>query len=108
MGNLEQELLGIWEDSGGDGDGWSGEKRGRQARGGGAAGDFRRRGGDGGGAISRAVSDENLFDSLFGDQRGGDEGGGGGGASELAGNLFVDSSFTATFEASVPSLGGLT
>lgn len=41
-------------------------------------------GGGGGGAISRAVSDEDLFESLFGDQRGGrvDVGGG---ATELAG-----------------------
>lgn len=75
-------------DSIGGGDEWSGEKRGRRSRGGGAVGDFRRRRGQAGGAISRAVSDENLFDSLFGDQGGGD-GGGGGGASELAGKLLV-------------------
>ncbi|CAN0007223.1 unnamed protein product [Pylaiella littoralis] len=82
IGNLEQELMGMWEsDNRGGGDDnfiKPGEKRGgiegRRARGG---GDFRRRGasGDYGGGreggrgpISRAVSDEDLFESLFGDQ----------------------------------------
>lgn len=85
IGNLEQELLGIWEDSSGGvgGDGWPGEKRGRKARrGGGSAREWD----DEGGAISRAVSDENLFDSLFGDQRGDGVGEAPGGTSELAGN----------------------
>lgn len=97
IGNLEQELLGIWEDSSnGDGSGggayWPGGKRGggTEGRGSrrGASGDFHRRGGGAvgeGGGIARAVSDEDLFESLFGDQRGGAGIDGGGGAAELAG-----------------------
>ncbi|CAN0043059.1 unnamed protein product, partial [Ectocarpus fasciculatus] len=102
IGSLEQELLGMWDNSDGGGGANDyikpGDKRGgiegRRAR---RGRDYRRRGagggdrslqdgsdGGGGGAISRAVSDEDLFESLFGDQRGGrvDVGGG---ATELAG-----------------------
>ncbi|CAM9954580.1 unnamed protein product, partial [Scytosiphon promiscuus] len=99
IGDLEKELLGIWDSDGGGGRNANfvkpGDKRGgiggRRSRG---RDGFGRGGGGGGGGgggespISRAVSDEDLFESLFGDQRGaGVDIGGGAGQLAVAATL---------------------